>query len=108
MNIVEFKEKEHYGIVSDWWERWKNWKCGPIPANFLSNIGVMVSNRGVFICAGWLYTSNSDIAHCEWIISNPDSSKEDRTGCIEYMMGHMSTKAGETELDCLTAIRTGI
>ena len=61
---------EDYPELVGWWKDW-GWTAptrGMLPNQGLG--GVMVYKDGVNICAGFFYTTNSDYALLEYIISN--------------------------------------
>ena len=80
------RKEEHYDkyypILEKWW---KDWDFQPMTPNLLSQNGLMVSNEGVNICAGWVFVTDSDFAFVGWLISNKEE-KELRKGCIEYLL----------------------
>lgn len=49
---------------------------------YLSNIGFIVPNKA----SGFLYTTNSSIAHLEMLMSNPNINKKDRDEAINTIV----------------------
>ena len=71
-NELDFRllNEEDYEIICEWW-RW--WRWTPVERELLPNNGTggfMVHSNNVDICAGFLYTTNSNLCHIEWIVSN--------------------------------------
>ena len=63
-------EKEDYETICKWWKWWR-WK--PIAWESLPNNGTggfMIQVNSINICAGFLYTTNSNLCHVEWVVSN--------------------------------------
>lgn len=73
---------KYYPILEKWW---KDWDFTPMTPNLLSQNGLIVSNEGVYICAGWLFATDSDMAIIAWLISDK-KEKELRKGCIEHLL----------------------
>lgn len=75
MNIRAYKSSD-YATLSQWWEAY-NWT--PPPEDSLPSSGIVVEG----VCAGFLYITNSKMGIMEWIVGNPDASKEARAEAIE-------------------------
>lgn len=74
--IRPLNKTDYDEILLDWWNDW-GWT--PPKKNFLPNNGaggLMVLDGDVPICAGFLYTTNSDVAWVDWIISNKQYRKK--------------------------------
>jgi hypothetical protein len=74
--IRPLNKTDYDEILLDWWNDW-GWT--PPQKNFLPNNGaggLMVLDGDVPICAGFLYTTNSDVAWVDWIISNKQYRKK--------------------------------
>ena len=76
---------QDYDLACKWWTA-QDWE--PVHEMFLPETGVAVDN----ICMGWIYLSNSKVAHAEWIIGNPE------------VHGKSKLRAINTVIDGLTAI----
>tara|TARA_R100001530_G_C4310211_1_gene152812 strand:+ start:618 stop:1049 length:432 start_codon:yes stop_codon:yes gene_type:complete len=61
----EGKEK-YYPIVSKWWEEWK-WPS--ISPEFLSTTGAIIKHEDEYICAAWLYQTDSLMCVVDFFIS---------------------------------------
>jgi hypothetical protein len=86
---------EDYEILAKWWESW-GWPA--IPEMALPQAeprGVIVTNEGVDICAGFLYKTDSCTCWIENIISNKEAPKELRKGSIEYLIDTIASEAEE-------------
>jgi len=81
-----------YEMVASWWEDW-GWPA--IPKEFLSKNGVIVSNGGVDVCAGWLYSTDSAASWAENYISDKCASKKLRKGSLEFLVECLADKAKE-------------
>jgi len=87
---------EDYETLCEWW-RW--WRWTPVLKNSLPDSGkggVMVQHEGVDVCAGFLYTTNSDLAYIEWTISNPNfRDKIVRKEAIKKLIETLTNQAKE-------------
>jgi hypothetical protein len=72
-------KENDYETLLEWWDFWK-WENPPtkeiLPQNGVG--GIMVTNNGVDICAGFLYTTNSKVAWLEFVVSSPTYKEKDR------------------------------
>ncbi len=83
---VRYLSEDDYHILCDWW---KDWRWPVISRDFLPENGkggFMISNKGVDICAGFLYMTNSKVAWIEFIVSNFHYREADRQDAIEYLI----------------------
>jgi len=85
--IREYNDND-YITLCEWWVEHK-W--GVIPMNCLPKVGFVVNN----ICAGFLYQTDSKIAWLEWIISNPQSNKEERDVALDLLINQLLITAKE-------------
>lgn len=92
MNVRFFRPDADYSMVSAWWRAWK-WPVLPLDA--LPKTGVIVSSNDIEVCAGWLYQTDSSIAWLEFIISNPKYREDDRSECVDALIGTLLTLARE-------------
>ncbi len=84
MNIVVYNKDKHYDMLCEWWKA-HSWTA-PAPG-FLSDTGIIIQNNdGKCLLAGWIYETNSAIALLEFIVANPDYSKEERDGAFSALM----------------------
>jgi len=78
---MEFKirplnDTDYEEVLVGWWKDWK-WTA-PVPA-FLPDDGkggVMVLDKDIPVCAGFIYMTNSKVAWVDWIISNKEYKKK--------------------------------
>ena len=75
---------------------WKDWRWEPplkdmLPQN--GTCGVIVSKGDVDICAGFIFLTNSKVAHVEYIISNFEYKDKDRKEAIEFLIEALSVIA---------------
>jgi len=89
MKARYFTEQD-YAKISSWFIDW-GWDA--IPLAFLSSCGVVVSNEGVDICAGWVYSTDSAACWGENYISDKNTPKELRVGAIEFLIDRMAEEA---------------
>lgn len=85
-NIRVLSEDDYDNTLVKWW---RDWRWEPTPKDALPNNGTggyMVSKDGVDICAGFLYTSNSSMAMCEFIVSNFEYKNKDRKDAIVFLI----------------------
>ena len=79
--------KEDYKTLCKWW-KW--WRWTPVEQESLPNNGTggfMVYNDNVEICAGFIYTTNSNLCHIEWLVSNYEvKDKKIRTEAVELLI----------------------
>jgi hypothetical protein len=91
-NLVE----EDYEIICKWW-KW--WRFVPVAKESLPDNGTggfMIECNGVNICAGFLYTTNSNLCKIEWIISNYEvRDKQIRKKSLEILINALTNKAKE-------------
>jgi len=70
LNILALKENDYEDILCKWW---RDWRWNPPKRDFLPENGTggfIVYDGDVPVCAGFMYTTNSKAAWCDWIISN--------------------------------------
>jgi hypothetical protein len=95
MNVQVFT-KEFYPIVKKWWENHPNWGLA-IPLNSLSKNGIIVFIGEKPICAGWLYSTDSDLRLLEWVITNPESEKDERDVALDLLFESLLSKTNAAD-----------
>jgi len=88
-NVRLLQEGDYENTLKGWWDDW-NWNAPPkesLPNNGLG--GFMVSKGDVDICAGFAYFTNSNLAWCEFIVSNKKYKEEDRNDAIELLINNI-------------------
>lgn len=63
----QFDLEKYYPIVKDWWEG-KGWKA--VHPNYLSTNGLIIKKDKNYICAGWIYCTDSNLGMISAIITN--------------------------------------
>ena len=69
-NIRKLNSSDYDDILVDWW---KDWGWEPPQKDFLPEDGeggLMVLDKDVPVCAGFIYITNSKVSWVDWIISN--------------------------------------
>lgn len=66
---------------------------------YLSNIGFIIPNKA----SGFLYTTNSGIAHLEMLMSNPSISKQERDIAINKIVEIIIFTATELDFKVITS-----
>jgi len=83
--------EKYYPILKTWWEaKGELWQS--IQPQFLSSRGIMIKD-GDYVCAGWLYTTDSAYGVINWIITNNYSNAKTKKKCIEYMLNRLEDYA---------------
>ena len=93
---LRYVTKEDYSdILCKWWPDW-GWDAPPL--DMLPKIGFMISNqREEDICAGFLYKTDSKVCWLEYVVSDKNYKREDRSRAITLLINHLSDKAKEEE-----------
>jgi hypothetical protein len=87
MDVRLITEDDYNNVLIPWWEFWR---FGAPAFDMLPiNGGVMLSEDGVDICAGFIYLTNSKAAWVEWIVSNPEI--KDRGKRKHYLLTLINT-----------------
>lgn len=85
------KNEDYDNTLVDWW---KGWRWTPPSRDMLPENGcggIMISQDGVDICAGFIYMTNSKTAWIEYIISNPEyKERKYRNEAIELVISVLS------------------
>jgi len=84
MQATYFSFKEDYYDIVEWWHGWK-WKDVPKPST-LPATGIIIKNNGKKICNCFIYKTDSDWVIISWVLINPKATKQERTGCLEFMI----------------------
>jgi hypothetical protein len=95
MDWTFFNSNLHFAELKSWWEYWGS--STVFDEGVLSTTGVIITKNNINLCSGWLYRSDSDLGYVGFIIMNPKANREDRIGCIEYLLdvlGMLAKKYG--------------
>lgn len=87
-------QDQDYETICDWWKWWRWQPVGKesLPDNGTG--GFMVKHGQVEVCAGFLYTTNSNLCKIEWIISNYEvKDKTIRQEALELLIDALCKKA---------------
>ena len=91
MEVRYLKESDYDNILVGWWSQWR-WSAPAkdmLPQNGAG--GIMISKGGEYICAGFVYFTNSKTAWIEYIISNPGyKNREDRKNALNMLINVLS------------------
>lgn len=95
MTIRALNDSDYDNTLSEWWKQW-GWDP-PMRESLPNNAtgGFIIEDDGVGICAGFLYETNSNMAWCEYIISNKKYSGNNRKDAILLLIKAISTSAKE-------------
>ena len=78
MEVRKYNPSDYFTVAS-WWSKQK-WPV--IPSDHLPEHGFIVDG----IAAGFLYKTDSKFALLEFVIANPDTSKEDRSKALDLVI----------------------
>jgi hypothetical protein len=95
MEVRRLKEEDYENTLVQWWTDWR-WPEPPKKENLPHNgtCGLMVSENGVDICAGFLFLTNSKTAWVEYIISNIEvKDRATRNEAIDRLINGLSVLA---------------
>jgi hypothetical protein len=89
-NIRPLNESDYDTILTGWW---KDWGWEPPQRDFLPDDGkggIMVMKGDEYICAGFMYTTNSKVAWVDWIVSNKQYRDDDRKEAISLLVSTLT------------------
>lgn len=76
MRFRNLVDEDYDNILKKWWEAYGF--VAP-PKDFLPmDGGMMVEDKGVPVCAAFIYATNAKVAWIDWVISNKDYADVDR------------------------------
>jgi hypothetical protein len=85
MELVEFKEEEHYEMLVGWWES-HGW--GGVDASVLKPIAYLVKHDDEFVLFGVLWPiCETGVCLMEWIVSNPEAKPMTVFRCLKTLTG---------------------
>ena len=98
LNLTPLKTGDYDSILVDWWKQW-DWT--PPQRDFLPQDGtggLIVWDKDIPVCAGFIYNTNSKVAWIDWIISNKEYRKDpQREQALELListLGEVCKKNG--------------
>jgi RimJ/RimL family protein N-acetyltransferase len=87
LDVRILNSSDYDEILVGWW---KDWGFTPPSKDFLPDNGAggcMITDGDEFVCAGFLYSTNSKIAWVDWIISNKNYRKKpERSEAISLLV----------------------
>ena len=93
-NLRPLKYEDYNEILIGWW---KDWDWEPPPRDFLPEDGkggIMVLDKDIPVCAGYIYNTNSKVAWVDWIISNKEyKDKEKRKEALSLLINSLTSIA---------------
>lgn len=89
----------YYPIFYEWWNSWKHFKS-PIPPEMLSKNGVLISHGDIPICAGWVFSTDSNTAIAGWLISTK-KHKDKRKECLYELIIQLENLAKKLGFELL-------
>lgn len=103
MDYRVFNPATDYEEVCGWW---RDHKWDPAPLAVLPPTGIIVSDNGTNICAGWLYTTGTALGHFEWIVANPNAGLKQRYNGIRSLTKAITEMAEGVGLSAIfTSVR---
>lgn len=94
LDVYKLTERDYADILCGWWRDW-GWE--PPAINFLPEDGtggLIVFEGERPICAGFLYTTNSEVAWVDWIISDKKyTNRKKRKEAITLLITHLTELA---------------
>jgi len=85
--LFNIRDKEDYDkyylIVKSWWQGKKGWNS--IQPYFLSTRGIIIKDKEEYVCAAWLYTTDSAYGVINWVITNNNSKAKQKQECLKFM-----------------------
>jgi len=88
----KFDLSKDYDILVSWWRAHDSF---PPNREHLSPIGIVVEVEGKPVCAGFLYNTDSKICVFEFVVSNPEATKDDRHKSLNYLIKTVQSLAKE-------------
>lgn len=85
MKIRPF-EITDYLTLHNWWKEY-DWQS--IPLKSLPQTGFIIDDY----CAGFLYKTDSDIAWLEWIVSNKNANKKEKSQALDLLITTLTETA---------------
>lgn len=91
LTIRALTENDYEDILVGWWKDW-NWEAPE--KDFLPDDGkggIMVMDRDIPVCAGFMYITNSRASWIDWIISNKNYRvKPNRKEAIKLLVASLT------------------
>jgi hypothetical protein len=91
--IRKYEHDRDYEDVKSWFTHLKKRVKGCPTKDMLSLDGYITEYYNQKVCAGWLYTTNSNIAMIEFVIANPDVKTDIRKESLKKLLTHLEALA---------------
>jgi|TARA_R110000824_G_scaffold1687_10_gene8419 hypothetical protein len=101
--VRKLNTTDYDDILVGWW---KGWKWTPPTRDFLPENGeggFIVLDGDTPVCAGFVYITNSKVAWCEFIISNPNY-KDHRKEALSLLVETINTLCIELKMKYIYAL----
>lgn len=108
VSIRDFNLDLDYNDVKGWFEHFSSRGIGCPSRDMLSLKGLIVENNNQKICAGWLYTTNSNIAMIEFVIANYEAPREIRKQSLKKLLTALEAKAINSGYEILLVLTSNL
>ena len=93
-NLRPLKYEDYDKVLVGWW---KDWDWTPPTRDFLPDDGkggLILFEKNIPVCAGFIYNTNSKVVWVDWIISNKEyKDKEKRKKALELLIASLTNIA---------------
>jgi predicted ATP-grasp superfamily ATP-dependent carboligase len=89
---IDFEVDKHYVIINQWWRVHGSF---PPKIEHLPKTGFIVEADGKPTCAGFVYKTDSSICVFEFVVSNPDASKQEKDDCLKQLISSVKSWSKE-------------
>ena len=97
LTIRPLKNGDYEDILIKWWNDW-SWEAPAkdfLPDN--ANGGLIVYDKDIPVCAGYIYITNSKVCWVDWIISNKEYRKKPgRKEAISFLIESLTNVASNS------------
>lgn len=93
---IRIAKHTDYEMLKEWWGFWRfpAPSIKALPQYDLSCFnGVIASEEGKDLACGFMYTTNSDMVWIEFIVTNPNTTAEERNKAILSVLDELSLSA---------------
>lgn len=90
MELTIIKTEEFYDVLKYWWE---SHDFKPVDINAVPEHVFVAHNGKEPLYSMFLYETNSKLCWIGWQLANPDASKEDREGGLDFLIKQVTTYA---------------
>ena len=89
----------YYPILKSWWEEKEGWRS--INPEFLSSRGIIVKDNNDYVCAAWLYKTDSAYGVINWVITNDKIKAKQKKECLKYMFNILEKYAKHIKISAI-------